>query len=129
MKMAADNVTRVTLELGGNDPALVLADARLDRAALQKLVVGSFTTAGQACMGIKRIYVHRSRYDELVQSMSEILSAFRVGHGLKETSTMGPPTRASSEISCARWGPQPPRNKQRNPANAKKARPPKRSRL
>jgi acyl-CoA reductase-like NAD-dependent aldehyde dehydrogenase len=90
MKMAAENVTRVTLELGGNDPALVLADAQLDRAGLQRLVVASFTTAGQVCMGIKRIYVHRSRYDELVQGMSEILSHFSVGHGLKAESTMGP---------------------------------------
>lgn len=90
MKQAADNITRVTLELGGNDPALVLEDARLDRDELHKLVVGSFTTAGQVCMGIKRIYVQRSRYDDLVQGMSEVLSSFRVGHGLKATSTMGP---------------------------------------
>jgi acyl-CoA reductase-like NAD-dependent aldehyde dehydrogenase len=90
MKLAAENMTRVTLELGGNDPALVLEDAELDAPALRRLVVGSFLTSGQVCMGIKRIYVHRSRYDELVSGMSEILAQYRVGHGLKATSSMGP---------------------------------------
>jgi acyl-CoA reductase-like NAD-dependent aldehyde dehydrogenase len=90
MRMAADNLTRVTLELGGNDPAFVLEDATLDRAALQRLVAASFTTAGQVCMGVKRLYVHRSRYAEVVSGMSEILDTFRVGHGLSRSSTMGP---------------------------------------
>jgi acyl-CoA reductase-like NAD-dependent aldehyde dehydrogenase len=90
MRMAADNLTRVTLELGGNDPAFVLEDATLDRTALQRLVAASFTTAGQVCMGIKRLYVHRSRYLELVSGMSAILDTFRIGHGLSKSSTMGP---------------------------------------
>lgn len=90
MRMAADNLTRVTLELGGNDPAIVLEDATLDRAALQRLVAASFTTAGQVCMGIKRLYVHEQRYSELVSGLSELLDSFRVGHGLSKSSTMGP---------------------------------------
>jgi acyl-CoA reductase-like NAD-dependent aldehyde dehydrogenase len=90
MRMAADNLTRVTLELGGNDPAIVLEDATLDRAALHRLVAASFTTAGQVCMGIKRLYVHETRYSEVVSGMSELLDSFRVGHGLSKSSTMGP---------------------------------------
>lgn len=90
MATAAKNVTRVTLELGGNDPALILDDAKLDDAALQRLVVSSFLTTGQVCMGIKRIYVHDSRYDEVVEGMSKILEGYRVGHGLKTDTTMGP---------------------------------------
>jgi acyl-CoA reductase-like NAD-dependent aldehyde dehydrogenase len=90
MKMAADNLTRVTLELGGNDPAILCDDVTLDPAALQRLVVGSFLTSGQVCMGVKRIYVHRSRYDELVEGMSQILHGYKVGHGLDPQSTMGP---------------------------------------
>jgi acyl-CoA reductase-like NAD-dependent aldehyde dehydrogenase len=90
MRMAADNLARVTLELGGNDPAFVLEDATLDRATLQRLVAASFTTSGQVCMGVKRLYVHRTRYAEVVNGMSEILGAFRVGHGLSRNTTMGP---------------------------------------
>ncbi len=90
MKAAAENMTRVTLELGGNDPALVLDDATLDDAALQRLVTASFLTTGQVCMGVKRIYVHRSRYDELVAGMSALLGKYVVGHGLAADTTMGP---------------------------------------
>jgi acyl-CoA reductase-like NAD-dependent aldehyde dehydrogenase len=90
MRMAAESMTRVTLELGGNDPALVLDDATLDDAALGRLVTSSFLTAGQVCMGIKRVYVHRSRYDEVVDGMSAGLAGYRVGHGLDPATTMGP---------------------------------------
>jgi acyl-CoA reductase-like NAD-dependent aldehyde dehydrogenase len=90
MKMAAENMTRVTLELGGNDPALVLEDADLGEEAIRRLVTGAFLTSGQVCMGIKRIYVHRSRYDELVGRMSELLKHYVVGHGLEPETTMGP---------------------------------------
>jgi acyl-CoA reductase-like NAD-dependent aldehyde dehydrogenase len=90
MRMAAETMTRVTLELGGNDPAIVLDDAELDDAAIGRLVVSSFLTAGQVCMGVKRIYVHRSRYDEVVDGMSGVLSGYHVGHGLDPDTTMGP---------------------------------------
>jgi acyl-CoA reductase-like NAD-dependent aldehyde dehydrogenase len=90
MKLASETMTRVTLELGGNDPAIVLDDAELDDAAIERLVVASFLTAGQVCMGIKRLYVHRSRYDEVVERMSAALDRFTVGHGLEPGTTMGP---------------------------------------
>lgn len=50
--MAAQNLTRVSLELGGNDPALVLADAELDAAAMNRLGIGAFLTTGQVCMAM-----------------------------------------------------------------------------
>lgn len=90
MRVAADNVTRVTLGLGGNDPAVVLDDAELDPAAIERLTVGSFLTAGQVCTGVKRVYVHRSRYHELVEGMSAQLAGHRIGHGLHPDTTMGP---------------------------------------
>ncbi|MCD4524987.1 aldehyde dehydrogenase family protein [Nocardioides sp. cx-173] len=90
MQTAARNMTRVTLELGGNDPALVLEDAELDDAALRRLVAAAFLTTGQVCMGMKRLYVHRSRYDEVVTGMSDLLAHYRIGHGLEEGVTMGP---------------------------------------
>jgi acyl-CoA reductase-like NAD-dependent aldehyde dehydrogenase len=90
MKTATENMIRVTLELGGNDPAIVLDDAQLDDVALQRLAVGSFLTTGQVCMAIKRVYVHRSRYDELVTGLSDVLSGYRIGNGLEPQTTMGP---------------------------------------
>lgn len=90
MAMASDNLTRVTLELGGNDPAVVLADAELDAGAFQRLAIGAFLTTGQVCMAMKRLYVHRSRYDEVVDGLSEALAPTRVGRGLDPDATMGP---------------------------------------
>jgi acyl-CoA reductase-like NAD-dependent aldehyde dehydrogenase len=90
LQLAASNLSRVTLELGGNDPALILDDAQLDAAALQRLSLACFLTTGQVCMAVKRIYVARSRYDELVSGLSGLLAAQRVGSGLLPSTTMGP---------------------------------------
>jgi acyl-CoA reductase-like NAD-dependent aldehyde dehydrogenase len=90
MAMAAASLTRVALELGGNDPALVLADADLGPEAMQRLFSGTFDSTGQICMATKRLYVHRSRYDEVVEGLSGILATQRLGHGLDEGVTMGP---------------------------------------
>ncbi|GGP04167.1 aldehyde dehydrogenase family protein [Nonomuraea glycinis] len=90
MSMAAGSLTRVALELGGNDPAIVLADADLGPDAMQKLFTGTYDSTGQICMATKRVYVHRSRYDEVVEGLSGLLAATRLGHGLDEQTTMGP---------------------------------------
>jgi acyl-CoA reductase-like NAD-dependent aldehyde dehydrogenase len=90
MRKAAENMTRVTLELGGNDPALVLDDAEIDEAALQRLATAAFLTTGQVCMGLKRLYVHRSRYEEVVDGLSDVLAGYRIGNGLDPDVTMGP---------------------------------------
>lgn len=90
MAMAAGSLTRVALELGGNDPAIVLADADLGPEAMRSLFTGTFDSTGQICMAIKRLYVHRSRYDEVVDGLSELLSTAVLGHGLDERVTMGP---------------------------------------
>ena len=90
MRMAADNLTRVTLELGGNDPALVLADAEVDPDAIHRLAVGAFLTTGQVCMAMKRLYVHRSHYDDVVEGLTHEIEATRLGPGLDPHTTMGP---------------------------------------
>ena len=90
MAMASESLTRVALELGGNDPALVLADAVLDEQAFNLLYSGTFDSTGQICMASKRLYVHRSRYDEVVEGLSAVLSRTVLGHGLDEGVTMGP---------------------------------------
>lgn len=90
MRTAAAHLTPVTLELGGNDPGIVLADAQLDEAAFQRLYLGAFMSTGQICMALKRLYVHRSRYDEVVSGLSAVAQAQVVGDGLLPDSTMGP---------------------------------------
>ena len=90
MQLAAPNITNVTLELGGNDAAIVLDDAHLDDAAFARLASAAFRTAGQVCMAIKRLYVPRTRFQEVVEGMCAVLEGTRVGSGLDPDVTMGP---------------------------------------
>jgi acyl-CoA reductase-like NAD-dependent aldehyde dehydrogenase len=90
MAIAAENVTNVTLELGGNDPALVLEDAVLDEATFTKMSGATFMTTGQVCMALKRLYVPRSRYDEVVDGLAATLVNQKIGPGLDPATTLGP---------------------------------------
>jgi acyl-CoA reductase-like NAD-dependent aldehyde dehydrogenase len=90
MEMASRTLTRVTLELGGNDAAIITDDAVIDDTHLDRLFAGIFDTTGQICMAAKRVYVHRSRLDELVAGLESRLAAVRLGYGLDEGTTMGP---------------------------------------
>ncbi|MHA6616470.1 aldehyde dehydrogenase family protein [Pseudonocardia sp. DLS-67] len=97
MEMASRTLTRVALELGGNDPALILADAVLDGEALDALFHGIFDTTGQICMAAKRVYVHRSRYQEVVDGLAARLEGIVLGDGLAAGTTMGPLHAASQK--------------------------------
>jgi acyl-CoA reductase-like NAD-dependent aldehyde dehydrogenase len=90
MAMAAANVTNVTLELGGNDPALVLDDAVLNEETFGKMSGATFMTTGQVCMALKRLYVPRSRYDEVIDGLRATLVNQKVGPGLDPATTLGP---------------------------------------
>lgn len=90
MKMAADRLTPVTLELGGNDACIVLEDANLDDGAFMRMYMGAFMSTGQICMALKRLYVHVSRYDDVVSGMKAIASRAVVGDGTHPDVTMGP---------------------------------------
>jgi acyl-CoA reductase-like NAD-dependent aldehyde dehydrogenase len=89
-EMAAKSLTRVTLELGGNDAAIILDDAILDDMHLDRLYAAIFDTTGQICMNAKRIYVHRSRVQEVVDGLGARLDRAKLGYGLDEGTTMGP---------------------------------------
>lgn len=90
LRVAADTITRVTLQLGGNNPAILLDDVALDAVTVERIAVGAFMIAGQLHRGVKRLYVHRSRYQELVEALSAQLANHRIGHGLHPDTTMGP---------------------------------------
>jgi acyl-CoA reductase-like NAD-dependent aldehyde dehydrogenase len=86
---AAPDLKRVTLELGGNDPAIVLPDAN-PKAIAAKLFWGAFQNCGQVCSAIKRVYAPEAMYDTLVGELAEIARGVRVGNGLEDDIQMGP---------------------------------------
>ena len=90
MEMASASLTRVTLELGGNDPAVILPDAVLDDVHLDRLFAAIYDTTGQICMNAKRLYVHASRMEEVVTGLSARLHKVKLGYGLDDGTTMGP---------------------------------------
>lgn len=90
MKVAAENITPVTLELGGNDAGIVCHDADLTGDAFQRLYRASFMSTGQICFALKRLYVHRSRFEEVVEGLKAVLKNQVIGDGLLPETTMGP---------------------------------------
>lgn len=90
MELASASLTRVTLELGGNDAAIILKDAIIDDAHLDRLFGAIYDTTGQICMNAKRLFVHRSRVDEVVKGLSARLEKVKLGYGLDKDTTMGP---------------------------------------
>ncbi|MCR2800270.1 MULTISPECIES: aldehyde dehydrogenase family protein [unclassified Microbacterium] len=90
MEMASKTLTRVMLELGGNDAAIFLEDAVIDDVHLDRLFAAVYDTTGQICMNAKRVYVHRSRLDEVVAGLTARLEKVVLGHGLDAGTTMGP---------------------------------------
>lgn len=97
MSSAAATIKNITLELGGNDPAIVLDDADLDMT-LDRMLPGIFTRSGQICFAIKRIYVPRNLHDRFVADLCARVENFVVGHGLSENVDIGPlATRAQHQ--------------------------------
>jgi acyl-CoA reductase-like NAD-dependent aldehyde dehydrogenase len=89
IQSAASSLKRLTLELGGNDAAIVLDDADLKTVA-PKIFAGAMANAGQICLAIKRVYVHESQYDELCGELAKLADATIVDDGLKQGTQMGP---------------------------------------
>ena len=90
MELASRTVKKTFLELGGNDPAIVLADAKLDDQAIARLSHAILRASGQVCIAIKRIYVQQSRFDELTDKLVESFDEVVVGDGLAPETAMGP---------------------------------------
>jgi acyl-CoA reductase-like NAD-dependent aldehyde dehydrogenase len=89
MASAAGTVKRVTLELGGNDAAIVLDDMPPALAA-QKVYQGAMTNAGQICVAIKRAYVHDSIHDAFCEEIARLAQAAVVDEGTRQGVTIGP---------------------------------------
>ncbi|MDY0745218.1 aldehyde dehydrogenase family protein [Paucibacter sp. R3-3] len=86
---AAKNLTPTTMELGGNDAAIVLPDAD-PKAIAMDLFWGAFLNMGQTCAAAKRLYVPESLHDALVAELKAIAEAMPMGNGLDAGIAMGP---------------------------------------
>ncbi len=91
MRSAAGNLKRLTLELGGNDAAVML---KMPAEAVSAMAPGIFATAfingGQTCAAIKRLYVHEDNYDQICAELTQLAQASSVGNGLDEGVDFGP---------------------------------------
>ncbi len=89
LRSAADTIKRVTLELGGNDAAIVLPDADY-KAIIPQLFWGAVGNSGQWCVGIKRLYVHSAFHRDFVEAFVDYAKRQKLGDGLDPTVSVGP---------------------------------------
>lgn len=89
MGSAAETLKRLTLELGGNDAGIVLADAD-PKAIAADLFWGAFINNGQTCAALKRLYVHESIYHDVCSALVEFSKTVKTGDGFEEGSELGP---------------------------------------
>lgn len=88
-KTAMDNMTRVTLELGGKSPVIVLDDCDVSDAAAGA-ANAIFFNQGQVCCAGSRLYVHKKMFDQVTEELGTIASAMKIGHGLDPNNQLGP---------------------------------------
>ena len=89
MQSAASNLKRITLELGGNDPAIVLPDVDPKQIA-EQLFWAAFQNSAQFCCAAKRLYIHDDIYDEVRDELVKYAKTVKVGDGSREDTQLGP---------------------------------------
>lgn len=95
-RAAMDNMTRVTLELGGKNPAIILKDADLS-AVIPGLMAGGFLNGGQVCAAASRVYVEAPLYDDLVGALEGAIGGMTVGAGLDPSAQVNPLVSAAHQ--------------------------------
>jgi acyl-CoA reductase-like NAD-dependent aldehyde dehydrogenase len=99
MQSAAGNLKRITLELGGNDAAIVLPDTDI-AAMAPKIFATALINNGQTCAALKRLYVHEDIYDELCEALAAIAGSVTTGNGQQEVDFGPIQNRAQFEKVC-----------------------------
>lgn len=89
VQSAGARLARLTLELGGKSPSIIMPDADLP-AAIEGVSRGIFDNGGQVCVASARIYAHRDVYDDVIAGMADFGSGLNLGHGLAEGTDLGP---------------------------------------
>ncbi|MFD5782204.1 aldehyde dehydrogenase family protein [Streptomyces sp. NPDC126933] len=99
---AAASLARVTLELGGNDAAIVLDDVDVERIA-ERLFWAAFRNCGQVCMAVKRVYAPARLYSQVVEALAQRAKTVVVGAGLDPGSQLGPVNNAPQLARVERY--------------------------
>ena len=89
MESVAPTLKRLTLELGGNDAAIVMPDVDVEAVA-QDLFWGAFRNTGQICIATKRLYIHEDVYEPLKNAIAEFAKTVKVGDGAEQGTQIGP---------------------------------------
>ena len=89
MKNASDSLKRLTLELGGNDAAIILPDVNVKENA-SAIFEAAFINNGQSCAALKRLYVHEDIYEEMCEELTAIANTVTVANGMEEGAQLGP---------------------------------------
>ena len=89
VKAAANDIKRVSLELGGKSPNIIFADANIEKAG-KAAISAAFGNAGQSCSARTRIIVEKSIYNELIDIMVDGLDDYQIGDPLDKNTDMGP---------------------------------------
>jgi succinate-semialdehyde dehydrogenase / glutarate-semialdehyde dehydrogenase len=89
LEQSAEQIMRTSMELGGNAPFLVFADADLD-AAVQGAMIAKMRNIGEACTAANRFFVHSDLVDEFSRRLAEQMGALRIGRGSEEGVDVGP---------------------------------------
>jgi len=101
IRQSAETVKHLSLELGGNAPFIVFADADLD-SAVRGAIASKFRNAGQTCVCANRIFVERPIYERFAAAFAEQVAALRVGNGLDPTTVIGPLIDAQARAKVER---------------------------
>ena len=89
-KAAMDNVTGVSLELGGKSPAIVFDDAIDFGAAAKGVAAGIFRNQGQVCVAGSRVYIQKKVFDKVLTDICHVAEKMKISHGFDETADLGP---------------------------------------
>lgn len=89
IRQSADQVKKLSLELGGHAPFIVFEDANIDKA-VQGAIASKFRNAGQTCICANRIYVHESIQEEFTEKFKKAVESLKVGDGMDELTEIGP---------------------------------------
>jgi len=99
---AVDNMTRFTLELGGKNPMIVLADADVDNT-IQGVLMAGLLNQGQVCAAASRLYIHRDRFRQIVEGVAAAANSMSIGPGMDPTAQINPLISARQQQSVCRF--------------------------
>ncbi|NPA15438.1 MAG: aldehyde dehydrogenase family protein [Deferribacteres bacterium] len=100
--MSIAGFKKCTMELGSNSAVIVCDDAELDKA-FPRVVLGAYALAGQVCISVQRIFVHKSLFDEFVERYVEHVKKLKVGDQLKEDTDVGPLVEEKEARRVKEW--------------------------